>query len=136
MNSKITISLCTLLALISSSNGLESALNQLCGLVTTLLNDLEPPLLEQGSYSCGNSDNYQASGKARLHAQAVTFTKPFKNPPIVTVILNGLDMWNAKQIRYSFYARNVTATGMELVCSTWEDSQFNYAGLTWVAIEV
>ncbi|XP_059154767.1 uncharacterized protein LOC131940160 [Physella acuta] len=94
-----------------------------------------PPVVDEGEYDCPPSDHNKQDGDWRRHTQTVKFTKAFKTPPLVSVSLVNLDMFNGIHIRYGFYARKVTAADMELVCETWADSIYSWGKIRWVAIE-
>jgi hypothetical protein len=67
---------------------------------------------------------------AREFRQVIPFPQPFSKVPQVVISLHGVDVGPT---RVATAAGNVTATGFELLVSTWADSKLYGVNLSWVA---
>ncbi|MEG3663263.1 H-type lectin domain-containing protein [Celeribacter halophilus] len=69
----------------------------------------------------------------RLVSANITFTKPFKEPPAVTLGVSGIDAERDHNLRFWIHARNVTEKGFTIEFSTWYDTHIARAGVSWQA---
>ena len=94
--------------------------------------------IEQGSrilFSDFVDDGAMWTGSGpREVRQMQVFNEPFLGPPSVMV---GVSMWDIDHntnSRVSISAENITATGFEIVFSTWSDSRIARIRADWMAI--
>jgi hypothetical protein len=71
----------------------------------------------------------------RYFLQHIDFQKPFteRQPPIVLVMLNGLDSDDRNE-RVHVTAEDITNNGFVLRYATWGDTRLYAASVTWIAI--
>jgi hypothetical protein len=64
----------------------------------------------------------------------VDFVNPFAAPPLVHVGLSGFDIDNGDTARLRVHAEAISATGFELVLTTWRRTLVYGAETSWLAI--
>ncbi|HBE16224.1 MAG TPA: hypothetical protein DEG17_16560 [Cyanobacteria bacterium UBA11149] len=63
----------------------------------------------------------------------VDFKEPYKQPPVVVVSISGMDVRTSANNRLVVTSKNVTASGFDVECKTWGDSQIWSVFLNWTA---
>ncbi|KAA8608559.1 ATP synthase [Salipiger aestuarii] len=71
---------------------------------------------------------------ARERRRPVTFSEPFRAPPLVQVSLSLWDFAEGANLRADISADDVTETGFDLVFRTWSDTRVARARMSWIAI--
>ena len=71
---------------------------------------------------------------ARERVVPVIFATAFRAPPVVHLSMSLLDMATGPSVRADLTARDITATGFEIVFRTWEDSRVARIRAAWMAI--
>lgn len=93
-------------------------------------------LIQSGNYSAGREKAMWQllEGRGERFFQArVEFAKPFKEPPIVTMSLSGLDVDKADNLRVRVEARDVDRNGFTVFLMTWWETQVYRLWVQWVA---
>jgi hypothetical protein len=70
----------------------------------------------------------------RLVSVDITFTKPFKQAPAVTLGLSSIDVATNQNLRIWLHAKNVTAAGFMIEFSTWYDTHITQGAVFWQEI--
>jgi hypothetical protein len=63
----------------------------------------------------------------------ITFSKPYKQPPGVSVALSYLDAIKDANLRIKASTKSITVGGFEVVFETWTDTHIWGAGVSWIA---
>lgn len=71
---------------------------------------------------------------ARERVVPVIFATAFRAPPVVHLSMSLLDMATGPSVRADLTARDITATGFEIVFRTWDDSRVARIRAAWMAI--
>ncbi|AUC54018.1 hypothetical protein CDO87_12870 [Sagittula sp. P11] len=69
----------------------------------------------------------------RERRKAVTFSEPFRSPPVVQVALTLWDMDSQSNVRADISAEKVTPAGFEMVFRTWADTRVARVRMSWIA---
>ncbi|HBM60972.1 H-type lectin domain-containing protein [Salipiger marinus] len=78
-------------------------------------------------------DMWTGSGP-RERRKPVTFSEPYRQPPVVQVAVSLWDVDHGANLRADLLAENVTEQGFDLVFRTWSDTRVARARMTWLAI--
>jgi hypothetical protein len=70
----------------------------------------------------------------RTFRSRIDFVSPFVAPPLVHVGLSGFDIDNSDTARLRAHAEAISATGFELVLTTWGRTRVYAAETSWLAI--
>jgi hypothetical protein len=104
---------------------------------TITVNETTPNYFEKGrvgvNYQSSQGWNLETGTGRREWRQPITFTKAFKSAPEVVLGLTSIDTGNAAHSRLNIEAENVTTTGFDLVCWTWDDGILYGIWAEWLA---
>jgi H-type lectin domain len=64
----------------------------------------------------------------------IDFVNPFAAPPLVHASLSGFDIDNWDTARLRVHVEDISATGFDLVLSTWRRTKVYSAETSWLAI--
>ena len=64
----------------------------------------------------------------------ISFSEPFKSPPVVTVGVSMWDMDHSTNARADLSAEHVSAKGFHIVFNTWGDTRVARVRADWTAI--
>lgn len=64
----------------------------------------------------------------------VDFASPFASPPVVTVSLCGFDIDHCDTARLRVHPEAISATGFDLVVTTWRGTKVYRVETSWLAI--
>ncbi|XP_059154006.1 uncharacterized protein LOC131939613 [Physella acuta] len=103
------------------------------------------PRVEGGIVECGDSKtyyNFRDSQNHRRVVKQVTFTSQYKAIPTVFLSVYQLDVTSNQSlnktlnpnVKFYFYPSNISLTGFDLVCGTWDNSSIYSMNVNWVAI--
>jgi hypothetical protein len=70
----------------------------------------------------------------RAFRARIDFASPFAGPPVVHVGISGFDIDNGDTGRLRVHAEAISATGFELVLTTWRGTTVYSAETSWLAI--
>jgi hypothetical protein len=70
----------------------------------------------------------------RAFRRRIDFASPFAGPPVVHVSVSGFDIDNWDTARLRVHAEAISATGFELVLTTWRMTKVYSAESSWLAI--
>ena len=70
----------------------------------------------------------------RKYSKKINFKKIFKSKPNVIVSLKGIDSANSAYTRINLFAKNISNTGFDLECLTWENSVIYGVYASWIAL--
>ena len=70
----------------------------------------------------------------RERRQRVSFSEPFKEPPVVQVALSLWDMDAGTNVRADIGAEDVDETGFNIVFRTWGDTRVARVRMSWTAL--
>jgi hypothetical protein len=70
----------------------------------------------------------------RVFRAPIHFASPFAAPPVVHVGITGFDVDNGDTARLRVHAEAISATGFELVVTTWRRTRVYSAETSWLAI--
>ncbi|RMC31646.1 hypothetical protein C9E81_20375 [Paracoccus alkanivorans] len=76
---------------------------------------------------------WSESGERKVSAD-ITFQRPFRSPPTVTLGLTGIDSAHDQNLRVWLEAKNVSETGFTIECNTWSDTRIARVAIFWSAI--
>jgi len=71
---------------------------------------------------------------SRERVSAISFSRPFRNPPLVHVSLEMWDTDRSTNQRVDISARNITEEGCDIVFHTWGDTRVARVRAAWFAI--
>ncbi|XP_059159788.1 uncharacterized protein LOC131943598 [Physella acuta] len=89
---------------------------------------------EEGRGDFGNSQNYPLVNNLKRVVVKISFRQPFPTPPMIFFEVYGVDVDGTRTLRLVSYARDITATGFEAVCETWDDTQMQAVWYHWIAM--
>ena len=70
--------------------------------------------------------------KAPQTSKAITFSKPFSQPPGLSLGLNYLDLGNESNVRIQAYASDITSNGFRVHVDSWSDTTLHAGGVSWL----
>lgn len=70
----------------------------------------------------------------RQRKKTIVFSEAFAQPPAVQVALSLWDVDKDTNVRADVQARNISATGFDLIFRTWGDTRVARVRLAWTAI--
>lgn len=94
--------------------------------------------IDQGEhvmFSDFENDGKMWSGSgARQRKKAIVFSEPYADIPTVHVALSLWDVDKDTNVRADVQARNISATGFDMIFRTWGDTRVARVRLAWTAI--
>lgn len=81
-------------------------------------------------------DDFVENGGDRCYRARVTFSRPFRNAPLVHLGIGGFDISNDDAARLSVSAAHVTPEGFEIVLATWLHSKLWRVEVNWLAVGI
>ncbi|WP_170450957.1 H-type lectin domain-containing protein [Ruegeria arenilitoris] len=70
----------------------------------------------------------------RERRRPVTFSQPFRTPPVVQIGVSLWDVDTSSALRAELLSENVTTTGFDAVFRTWSDTRIARIRVAWTAI--
>ena len=70
----------------------------------------------------------------RKYSKKINFKKKYKSKPNVIVSLKGIDSANNAYTRINLFTENISNTGFDLGCLTWDDSSLYGVYASWIAV--
>ncbi|XP_059159799.1 uncharacterized protein LOC131943612 [Physella acuta] len=101
---------------------------------TRILNALTPYRFEEGRGYFGSSSTFTVvSSDLKRAVVKVSFNQPFTTPPMIFFEVHGLVVDAKNKYILVAYARDITVTGFEAVCETWDNAQMPAVWFHWIA---
>ncbi|WP_037308554.1 H-type lectin domain-containing protein [Ruegeria halocynthiae] len=71
---------------------------------------------------------------ARERRSVVSFSRPFRSPPVVQIGVSLWDVDTSSALRAEVRAEDISAEGFSAVFRTWSDTRIARIRVTWIAI--
>ena len=81
-----------------------------------------------------NNGRMWAGEGTRQRKKTIAFSEPFRAPPVVQVTMTLWDVDKDTNVRADVQAKNVSATGFDLIFRTWGDTRVARVRLGWTAM--
>ena len=81
-----------------------------------------------------NNGRMWSGDGTRQRKKTIVFSEQFSEAPAVQVSMSLLDMDKETNLRADVQAKNVSATGFDLIFRTWGDTRVARVRLSWLAI--
>ena len=81
-----------------------------------------------------NNGRMWAGEGTRQRKKTIVFSEPFRAPPVVQVTMTLWDVDKDTNVRADVQAKNVSATGFDLIFRTWGDTRVARVRLGWTAM--
>jgi hypothetical protein len=76
----------------------------------------------------------QGDDEERVFRARIDFASPFAGPPVVHVGISSFDIDHCDTARLRVRAEAISATGFELVLTTWRNTKVYSAETSWLAV--